>query len=227
MKRLENNGDQRNQGFCVHCGGVYKTDDHVPPKLWLDDPLPENLAIAPSCRKCNKACAENEAYLACLLECVIAGSSDPAKLRRPKVAKLLASNFSLAEKMDSASRTENGQIVWNIEADRVKQGLLKLARCYAAYELNEPRTDEPESVLWMPLQSMTPDQIEEFENPDVPAVWPEVGSRAMSRLVVTGDGYENGWIEVQPGNYRFMALCDGSLRIRMVLREYLACEVEW
>lgn len=227
LKRLVNFGDERNQNFCVHCGGAYETEDHVPPKLWLDDPFPENLAFSPSCQKCNKAYAGDEAYLACLLECAIAGSSDPAKFRRPKVAKLLASNFRLTEIMNSASRMSNSEVVWNVEADRVNRALQKLARCHAAYELNEPRIDEPISVWWMPLLLMTSAQMEQFENPPLPAVWPEVGSREMSRLVVTDEGYENGWVEVQPGNYRFMALFEGSLRIRMVLREYLASEVQW
>jgi hypothetical protein len=227
VKRFKNLGDVRNQGFCVHCGGRHETEDHIPPKLWLDDPLPENLALAPACHACNKACSSDEAYLACLLECVIAGSSDPRKLRRPKVSELLASNFKLAEILNVASRVEDDKLVWSIEPVRVRKGILKLARCHAAYEFNEPRLDEPVWVTWMPLQEMSSAQRQEFEYPITPEVWPEVGSRAMSRLMVDGSAYRNGWMEVQVGNYRFMGLYDGTLRVRMVLREYLGCEVEW
>ncbi len=224
---LSDTGDERNKGFCVHCGGPYETDDHVPPKLWLDDPLPENLAMSPACKNCNKACAEAEAYLACLLECVIAGSNEPTELKRSKVAELLASNFKLKAMMNSASKTIEGRKTWSVDEKLVRKAVLKLVRTHAAYEAGEPRLDEPYSIRWKPLLELSEQQLDEFEKPECSGVWPEVGSRAMSRIVISDSKTFNGWIEVQPGNYRFMALYDGLLRIRMVLREYLACEVEW
>jgi len=43
MKQLQCYGDSRNKGFCVHCGGPDETRDHVPAKVLLDEPYPENL----------------------------------------------------------------------------------------------------------------------------------------------------------------------------------------
>ena len=59
-----------------------------------------------------------------------------------------------------------------------------------------------------------------------PAIWPEVGSRAMQRLAMA---YPNtpSWIVVQPGRYRYVACVDDIVLVRMVLSEYLACEVIW
>jgi len=94
--------DSRNKGFCVHCGGPYETDDHVPSKVLLDEPYPENLIVCPSCLKCNNDLSDDETYLACLLECVIAGEATPSKLRRPKISKALEHSESLLKRLQKA-----------------------------------------------------------------------------------------------------------------------------
>ena len=50
MQQLRCYGDDRNKGFCVHCGGPSETVDHVPSKVLLDEPYPENLMAASACR---------------------------------------------------------------------------------------------------------------------------------------------------------------------------------
>jgi hypothetical protein len=56
---------------------------------------------------------------------------------------------------------------------------------------------------------------------------PEVGSRAMQRLVIGTDISLGGWIVVQEGRYRYNAsICDGC-DVRIVINEYLACHVCW
>jgi hypothetical protein len=71
---------------------------------------------------------------------------------------------------------------------------------------------------------MDVNRLEEFERPSGGlSVWPEVGSRAMQRLLAEGEE----WVTVQAGRYRYMATADSAVRVRMVLSEYLACEVVW
>ncbi|MEN9493073.1 MAG: hypothetical protein RJA63_3522, partial [Pseudomonadota bacterium] len=36
MQQFRCYGDDRNKGFCVHCGGPGETVDHVPSKVLLD-----------------------------------------------------------------------------------------------------------------------------------------------------------------------------------------------
>lgn len=121
-------GEERNKGFCVHCGGPDESDDHVPSKVLLDQPYPENLIVCPSCLSCNNALSIDETYLACLLECVLAGEADPAKLRRPKIAKVLANNTSLLERLRTARSDGNSGPVWAVENERVKAVMLAGAR---------------------------------------------------------------------------------------------------
>ncbi len=57
--------------------------------------------------------------------------------------------------------------------------------------------------------------------------WPEVGSRAMQRIIVESPG-TSMWIEAQRGRYRYIAsVADVGTVDRFVLSEYLACEVVW
>ncbi len=62
---------------------------------------------------------------------------------------------------------------------------------------------------------------------DFRMLWPEVGSRAMQRLVVGGAQPEAPWLDVQEGLYRFHASPANGVEIRIVINEYLACYVHW
>ena len=76
---------------------------------------------------------------------------------------------------------------------------------------------------------MTATQRDDFEGlSDVGslALWPEVGSRMMTRLA-TGEDMAGQWVVVQEGIYRYSVQQAGGLRVRSVLSEYLATEVQW
>lgn len=238
MERLPNYGDSRQSGFCVHCGGTTETRDHAPSKVFLDLPYPDYMPSLPCCEPCNRSFSGDEEYLAAFIDCVISGTTDPERVERTKVRKMLARNNKLRQRIERR-RNEvdtaegNKLIVWEPEEASVRNVIIKLARCHAAYELNEPQLDEPEHLSVMPLILMTQEQRDRFEGTEaegavVLAGWPEVGSRAMQRLVIAGNApYSAGWVIVQEGRYRFMALATGAVTIRGVLSEYLTYEVLW
>jgi hypothetical protein len=231
MRHFSCYGDDRNKGFCVHCGGAGDTKDHVPSKVLLDEPLPANVSVSPACLDCNNGLSIDEEYLACLLDCIVAGDVDPDKVGRPKIARILRSNGALADRLRRARRLVGVRVMWDFEEERVRNVLLKLARGHAAYELNEPRLEEPDVFYFRPLCTMSASEVEDFEgelDAGPVAVSPEVGSRAMQRLLVAGpEVFEEGWLVVQDGRYRYRTSQYAGLRVRMVLREYLACEVTW
>jgi hypothetical protein len=184
---------------------------------------------ASACRKCNNGLSLDEEYLACLLECVIAGDTDPEKLYRAKIARILRANSSLVARLQRA-RTDGAEgPVWAAENERVNRVVLELARCHAAFELNEPKIREPSHLGIKPLPLMTDDERATFERDDEGFdVWPEVGSRAMQRVLVAGtDAFDEGWLVVQEGNYRFRTSQANGPTVKIVLREYLGCEVVW
>jgi hypothetical protein len=229
MRKVQNFGDNRNKGWCIHCGGPNESQDHAPSRVFLDEPFPADLPATPSCSACNNGFSEDEAYLACLLECVLAGHCDPAGIQRPKIAKLIAGNAALAGRIEAGRKLTEEGVIFDVELSRVRNVVLKLARGHAAYELNEPQLDEPAAVKIVPLTLMNDVDREAFERDDnLFAPWPEVGSRAMNRLLIAGDdAFVDGWLIVQENRYRYRTSQDGGLRVRFVIREYLACDVLW
>jgi hypothetical protein len=232
IAKLPNYGDRRQYGFCVHCGGPTQSKDHAPSKVFLDIPYPLTRPTVPSCRECNNGFSADEEYVACLIECIIRGSTSPDSLGREKVAKALRRNRNLKARIERSKQeaiTVGGEkiVQWRPEEEKVQRIALKLARCHAAYELNEPQLSEPNHLLVIPLSSLTNDQRDYFEASPDTGVWPEVGSRAMQRVLVADQAYSEGWLHVQEGRYRYMAIGAGSVMVRGVFSEYLAYEVIW
>lgn len=225
MQQLPNYADDRNKGWCVFCGGPEETRDHTPSRVFLDEPYPENLPVVPSCQTCNNSFSLDEEYLACLVECARTGSVDQARIARPKIARALDRKGALVARLASARHESADGIIWRPEDERVRNVIVKLARGHVAFEQNEPRLDEPASVSIIPLCTMTDEVREEFESSPDTGLWPEVGSRAMHRVLVGAEG-EYPWIEVQPDRYRYL-VATGPALVRIVLAEYLAAEVTW
>lgn len=230
MEQLENFGDDRQTSFCPHCGGGgIATRDHVPSRVLLDEPYPENLSIVLACEECNKTVSADEEYVACLIECTVVGSASPGPLHREKIRRILTDRPALAARLANAYTRIGGVKRFEVETDRVRNVVLKLARGHALFELNEPHPREPSSLVFAPLLSMSADSRNAFEQPPDKVLWPEVGSRAMQRLVGSPTRSPE-WLVVQPGRYRYLAYADGwvdRVVVRIVLSEYLACEVVW
>ena len=225
--------DERHTGMCVYCGTHPDTRDHVPSKVLLDEPYPPELPVVGACEKCSSSFSLDEQYLACFLDCVIHGGAEASDLHRPNVKRILEGNPALQLRIEGArKRDEADDLIWEPEAGRVRNVILKLARGHAAYELY-PKLEKPSIVGFAPLQILSDDQRSAFEQvagDDETDLWPEIGSRAFlrafgkspDRLPLSG-----GWVVVQPGRYRYSVSETGGVIVRMVLSEYLACEVVW
>src|SRR6266508_2272367 len=137
--------DERFALLCVYCGADPTTTDHVPSKVLLDEPYPDNLPVVQACDACNNSFSRDEPYLACLVEFAVTGSVDPNSVHRQKVRRILIERPALASLIQSCRREgESGTVVWEADVGRVRNGVLKLARGHAAYECSEPLLEEPE-----------------------------------------------------------------------------------
>jgi hypothetical protein len=227
MEQLRPYSDERLLASCVYCGGATESRDHVPSLILLDEPYPENLPVVPSCQSCNGGYSLDEEYFACFVECARVGSVEAAT--RPKIARKLTENPKLAARIASArSINESGAISFAIERERARNVLLKLARGHLAYEASEILRRAPTHFLIAPFETLDDDARKHFEAVPSSAVWPEVGSRAMQRLIVAGnEATDDGWIEVQSRQYRYFVIAERAVIVRMAVSEYLACEVIW
>lgn len=176
-----------------------------------------------ACRACNEHYSKDEEYLACLIECVIQGSTDPDHLQRENIAEKLRNQPGLRSKLEQARTCTAGVTIIQPEMDRVSNVVRKLAQCHVLYELSEVMRQEPDQLWAVPIEALDDAKRRAFENIEQPPIWPEVGCRMSSRLV-SGDP---GWQFVQPGRYRYATIFGGPTVARMVLSEYLACEVVW
>lgn len=223
MEQIRNLGDQRTLCFCANCGNRVETRDHVPPKVFLDEPYPDNLPVVPMCKSCNLDSSKDEEYIACFMECVVAGNCDEVNRRR--IQRILEEKRSLKLRLQNSMRIVGSDTLFEVEQERVKKVVLKMARGLAIYELHSAQYETPSRITILPLGVLTEDQLDRFETLPVPTVGPEVGSRGMDRLA--GTFPQIGWVVVQPYNFRYLAYVDQRVSIRMVIRECLACEVIW
>src|SRR3989442_243424 len=87
--------DTRLKGSCVYCGCAPESRDHCPSRVLLDEPFPSDLPVVEACTRCNGSFSKDEQYLACLIECVLCGSVEPDRIRRPKIRRILLENPAL------------------------------------------------------------------------------------------------------------------------------------
>jgi len=214
-------------GRCAYCGGAPTTVDHVPARVFLDEPYGANLSTVPACDACNNAASPDECYLACLLECVISGSSEVNGLKRRRIREHLAQDAALAAELAAARTVQSdGAALWTVDQVRVDRVVLKLARGHLYFEDALTIPDEPQTVMTVPLPSLSAEQRVAFLTPSTHALWPEIGSRGFLRaagaLAPAGP-----WIDVQEERYSYHIERGEALAVRMLLSSYLACSVIW
>lgn len=238
MQKIEEFVDERQKTWCPHCGGelarLVTNEDHVPTKSLLIKPRPHHLPVAIICKACNTSFSLDEQYATAFLSCVLAGSTDPEKQPNQSAARALAKSEKLRARIER-SRSEyttlggETRILWKPELERIKRVVLKNARGHAFFEYGEPMLTDPSRIWIAPLESLTDSERQSFEGAHVGqlAVWPELGSRMMTRIA-TGEDMEEGWVVVQDGTYRYSVQQAGSgLQVRTILYEFLATEVRW
>lgn len=210
------------------------TSDHVPSKCFLQAPFPTNLPTVPVCKECNEGFSLDEEYFVSFLSAVLAGSTDPNLQEITSAGRAFQRNQKLKTRIDRSKTvhvTSNGELRlhWKPEYERINHVILKNARGHAFFEFGEPILEEPMHVWARPIASLSHGERDEFEGfteRGALTAWPEVGSRMMTR-VVTGQDLVGDWVIVQEGTYRYAVAQVGGMRVRSVIREYLATEVLW
>lgn len=215
--------------MCSYCGESPNTRDHVPSRILLEEPYPENLPVVPCCAKCNQGFSLDEEYIACLLECILCGTTDIEKLQREKIKRILQNKEPLKQKILKSKVEIEGQVSFNIEVNRMKNVLIKLAKGHAKYENSEAVLEEPTSIGFKTVPTMTQNEIDTFLADTKLTKSPEVGSRAMQNfLIYSNNNTYSHWTIVQPEIYNYcVSVTPVRLSVKIILWNYLAVEVIW
>jgi hypothetical protein len=236
VRTIKDFSDTRLKAWCVHCGGwlsEFDTNrDHAPSKSLLQRPWPDNIPVVTICKPCNESFSPDEEYTVAALSATLSGTTDPERQIIASSGRILAANAKLRTAVDRCRisyRTIGGEnrTVWRPNLDRIKRVALKNARGHAYYEIGEPMMEKPAYVNVFPLCELTAEERNEFEDVGQEGVWPEVGSRMMTRLITGEDLTSHGWVMVQEGVYRYSADQRGKMTVRSVLYDYLGTEVRW
>ncbi len=228
MEQIQPFSDDRLVAFCAFCGGPPTTRDHVPPRVFLDQPYPGNLPVIGACVDCNRGASLDEEYVACLLEVAACGSVDPADLNRRKVARTLKERPALAAKLASLLRPNGEFLISREDRTRLSAVFEKIARGLWTYEVGETASSSAAVVRYAPIAGLGVTQLEAFRTLEQPDLLPEVGSRMMFRVLVSEDGPARvSWIELQAGRFSYgIEMFSEEGRVKMVLGDYIAVEVD-
>ena len=227
--------DSRQAGRCYSCGkavdGATTTVEHVPARVFLDRPFPENLATVASCFDCNNGTSADELFVACLLDAALVGTTDSTVLTRDRVRRAIEGNPQLSARLAVALAQPDSGL--GPSAECVQVVVTKLARGHAEYDLANPQHGPPASIRWFRLDEASTSNVESFESwadrsSPRTQLLPEVGSRALSGFFDSGvEPGRRAWTRVQDDRYRYSCRVDEGSAIRLVLRGYRACEVTW
>jgi hypothetical protein len=226
MGQMQPFTDQRLAGFCAFCGSLPATKDHVPPRIFLDLPHPENFPKIGACIRCNRDASLDEEYVACLLEVAACGTVDPANLRRQKVARTLEKRPALAAKLGASLKSGGEFMVSQEDGARLSAVFEKIARGLWTYEVGETAQSSSAAIRYAQISELGADQLEAFRALEQPDLLPEVGSRMMIRAPTARPKAEGSWIELQSGRFAYgiEVFSDGG-RVKIVFGDYIAVEV--
>lgn len=220
--------DERLDSFCIYCGESPETCDHIPSKIFLDEPFPDNLPVVSCCLKCNQGFSLDEEYVACLIECTLNGTTEIENLKREKIRRILSRKEFLRQRLSKAHIEIDGNKFFKFEEERLNNVILKLARGHAKYELSETKLETPLSYWVKPILTMSEEEFDIFFSSTIANKLPEVGSRAMQKLLTDGNNFYTYWTNVQTDNYMYFVSVDlENICVKLVIWGYLAAEIIW
>jgi len=228
MSHIKRFSDYRLETMCSYCGNTPDASDHVPSKILLNEPYPENIFVVPCCNKCNQSFSLDEEYIGCFLECVVCGSTEIDNLKSEKIKKVFNNKPSLKLMIEKSIKKIDQQTFFEIDTKRLENVLTKLAKGHAKYENSEPILKAPTSILYKAKTEMKQHERDSFFATQDISLLPEVGSRALQRLFINDGKASSHWITVQENNYVYNVHIDaGRISVKMVLKNYLVAEVIW
>ena len=213
-------GEDHPERICCYCGNWADTGDHVPSKVFLDKPYPDNLPVVPCCKKCNEEFSYDEEYVAVLLECVRWQTFNPEEFKREKVRKIIEHNPAILKTVrESVHPLLDGHFTVDPDNVRLRKVLTKLIAGHLRFEgLDQLFLHEGLDIHFYQDIYTSREFYEEFHSPIYSGLLPEVGSRALIAMVE--QGYAGSpWLPVQPNMYAYCVAPDNS-EVRIIIQNF-------
>lgn len=227
--------NKRHSSFCIYCGKNADTREHVPSKVFIDEPYEEDdFSIVPACFDCNNNYSHDEIYVASLVNkayCAVSGNNS----LRKKIILALEHDKKLNEKLCEQVQVVNNSVNISLDAERVRRILLKLALGHIASKLDVIFDADSHTLscefCFKPQLSQC--EYIAFEQPPIVNKVSEAGADYVQDILVfinnsTGEQFPiSPWQVVQENNYRFLVHVgdDCSYLVRIVIMETLYAEV--
>ncbi len=142
--------------------------------------------------------------MACLISCVIDGTTQPNKISRSKIRRILEEKPLLLKRIEQQSKKlPDATLLFEPEVLRLKKVVIKLAQGHALHEIHELCILQPSVVELKPVTDFFAEEWKSFANPEELCALPEVGSRAIQRLRIENDTFYLDWIHAQPNAYSY------------------------
>lgn len=222
--------DNRLNDCCAYCGSYAETEDHVPSRCFLDKPYPQDMPVVPCCHECNRDFSGDEEYVFCMIDCMKAHTTNPDEIQREKTRKTLLHSIGLKERIASQIRDFGGETIYDIEKERFKKIMRKLAFGHLAYENDSLSWNSTFNISMWLVPEMSESQKKSFFEPYIGNLLPEVGSRGLlnNTVLISKDNKEclflSNWKTVQENRYSYCVSPDSN-RVKFIIADYLAVEV--
>ena len=213
-------GEGHPERICCYCGDWADSVDHVPSKVFLDEPYPKNLPVVPCCKKCNEQFSLDEEYVAVLLECVRWQTFRLEDFKREKVRRIVEHNPAILETVkESVHPSLDGHFTIEPDNVRLRKVLSKLIAGHLRFEgLDQLFLHDGLEIQFYQDIYSNRELSEWFHSPIYSDLLPEVGSRALI-LLVEEDCAGGPWLPVQPNVYEYSVALDNS-EVRIIIQNY-------
>lgn len=231
---------------CIYCGGVADTREHIPSKLFLRRPFPDNLLELPACKECNNSFSEDELYCEVFIDTLKTLSGFSEELAEANISRKRRTTA-----YNDAERAYNEYLKTNVFTanERVNRIILKLAFGHAVLELNEG------AAAWKNYMTVIKHEINyrfEMSNKDYTSfyypifmkgkIFPEIGSRAFQNLYVIEplfvdsvdssqsnisiDQVVMDWMCIQEGNYEYLTWIESDgIHVKIAIHDFIFAHI--
>ena len=174
---------------CAYCGKSEQTTlDHVPPRVFLDSPLPSMNPIGVrACKPCNLSFSAAEEYVAVLLDVICHGAADVSQWRH-KTRRAVSGNTRLLSRAASAAANMPDRCDLAHEDHGVGLVMRKLAVGHWAMNMGDRSYTDPSYVSLHDGAGLSFQKIDAYVTSTLGerCLFPEVGSKAFISAVTTG-----------------------------------------